>query len=34
MPVHHIDMNPVGASSVDGFYLVSQPGEISGQNRG
>jgi DNA polymerase-3 subunit alpha len=33
MPVHHVDMNPVGTRRVDGFDFVSQPGEISRQDR-
>jgi hypothetical protein len=28
MPVHHVEMDPVGAGLVDGAHLVAEPGEI------
>ncbi|MNC89173.1 hypothetical protein D3C83_50750 [compost metagenome] len=32
MPVHHIDMDPVGACCVDGADLLAELGEIGGQD--
>ena len=32
MPVHHVDMNPVGAGGVDGAHLLAEPGEVGGEN--
>ena len=33
MPVHHIEMDPVGAGRIDGADLFAQPGEIRRQDR-
>src|SRR5512139_4215601 len=33
MPIHHIDMNPVGARGLDGTDFVAQLGEIGRKNR-
>ncbi len=32
MPVHHVDMDPVGARLVDGPHLVAEPRKIGRQN--
>ena len=32
-PVHHIDMDPVGAGAVDRAHLVGEPAEIGRQDR-
>ena len=34
MPVHHVEMDPVGAGGVDGADFLTQFGEIRGQDRG
>jgi len=34
MPVHHVDVNPVGAGRVDGADLLAQFGEIGGKDGG
>ena len=34
MPVHHVDMDPVGTGSVDSAHFLAQPGKIGGQDRG
>ena len=34
MPVHDVDVDPVGAGGFDGLEFFAQPGEISGQNGG
>src|SRR5690606_5307543 len=34
MPVHHVDMDEVGAGSVDCLNLFAQPGEIGRKDRG
>ena len=34
MPVHHVDMNPVGAPLINPTHFIAQPGEIGGENRG
>jgi hypothetical protein len=33
MPVHHVEMDPVGARGIDRTYLFAQPGEIRRQDR-
>lgn len=33
MPVHRVEMNPVGARGGDGAHLLAEPGEVRGQNR-
>ena len=33
MPVHHVEMDPVGAGGIDGADLVAQLGEIGRQDR-
>jgi hypothetical protein len=33
MAIHHVDVDPVGASSLDRANLVAQPGEIGRKNR-
>ena len=33
MPVHHIEVDPVGAGRIDGAYFLAQSGEIGSQNR-
>ena len=33
MPVHHVDVDPVGARCVDRANLLAQLGEIGGQDR-
>ncbi len=33
MPVHHVDMDPVGARRVDRAHLLAQPREVGGQDR-
>ncbi len=30
MPVHDIDMDPVGAGGVDGAHFFPEPGEVGG----
>ena len=32
MPVHHVDVNPVGAGGVDGAHLLAEPREVGGEN--
>jgi hypothetical protein len=32
MVVHHVEMNPISASSNNAFELIAQTGEIGGQN--
>jgi hypothetical protein len=32
MPVHDVDMDPIGASPVDGAYFVAELAEIGGQD--
>jgi hypothetical protein len=34
VPVHHVDMDVVGPSRVDGADFLAQPGEIGRKNRG
>src|SRR5438552_5697614 len=34
MPIHHVDMYPVGARLIDGAHLIAEPGEIGGEDRG
>ena len=34
MPVHHVEMDPVGAGRIDRADLFAQPGEIRRQDRG
>lgn len=34
MPVHDVDMDPVGAGRIDGADLLTQFGEVGGQDRG
>ncbi len=33
MPVHHVEMDPVGAGRIDGADLFAQFGEIGRQDR-
>ena len=33
MPVHDVEMNPVGAGRIDGANLFTQPGEVGSQDR-
>ena len=33
MPVHHVEMDPVGTGRIDGADFLSQPGKIGGQDR-
>ena len=33
MPVHDIDMDPVGAGRIDGAHLLAEPGEIGREDR-
>jgi hypothetical protein len=32
MPVHHVDMDPVGARFIDRAHLLAEPGEIGGED--
>jgi hypothetical protein len=34
MPVHHVDMDPVGSGFVDRADFLAEPGEIGGEDRG
>ena len=34
MPVHHVDMDVVGAGRVDRAHLLAQPGEIGREDGG
>ena len=34
MPVHHVEMDPVGAGRVHRAHLFAEPGEVRGQDRG
>ena len=33
MPVHHVDMDPVGAGGIDGADLLAELGEVGGEDR-
>jgi hypothetical protein len=33
MPVHDVEMNPVGTRLVDGPDLFAEPGEVGGEDR-
>ena len=34
MPIHHVEMDPVGARGVDGAHLFAEAREVGGQDRG
>jgi hypothetical protein len=34
MPVHHVDVDPVGARLVDGAHLLAEPGELGREDGG
>jgi hypothetical protein len=33
VPVHHVDMDPVGAGGVERTHFLAELGEVGGQNR-
>ena len=33
MPIHHVDVDPIGAGVIDRAYLFAELGEVGGQNR-